>query len=287
MTPRNTEQIDNTRVKKFRSRLVDIYAGAALTLMIDIGHRTGLWEAAAAGPATSYELAARAGLQERQVREWLGSVVCGGIVEYDAATRIYTLPPEHALRLSGDSGSNMAVGAPMLTYLGKHVDAVATTFREGGGVPYSSFRPEFTGLMDQNFRREYNEHLFDGYIRIVPGLEERLEAGISVCDLGCGTGHNVNLLAQAYPNSNFVGYDIAADAISLANAEAHEMSLSNVRFEVQDATALPAELQFDLITAFDAIHDQVDSQGALDQAGGHLASDGVFLMIDIKASSNL
>lgn len=288
MTPRQgTGQIDETKAECFRGRLVEIYAGAALTLMIDIGHRTGLWEAAATGPATSAGLAARAGLHERHVREWLGSVTSGGIMQYDAATRTYTLPPEHALSLTGDGGANQAVGAPMMTYLGKHVDAVASAFREGGGVPYSQYRPEFTGLMDQRFRREYDEHLFDGYIRVVPGLEERLESGISVCDLGCGTGHNMNLLARAYPASNFVGYDIASDAIELANAEAHEMDLPNASFEVRDATALPDGAQFDLITAFDAIHDQVDSQGALDQASAHLAPDGLFLMIDIKASSNL
>ncbi len=288
MTPqRSTGQIDETKAQGFRDRLVEIYAGAALTLMIDIGHRTGLWEAAANGPATSAELAGRAGLHERHVREWLGSVTSGGIMQYDPSSRTYTLPREHAASLTGDGGANRAVGAPMLTYLGKHVGAVATAFREGGGVPYSQYRPEFTSLMDQNFRRDYNENLIDGYIRIVPGLEDRLESGVSVCDLGCGTGHNMNLLATAYPNSDFIGYDIAVDAIELANSEAREIGLSNVSFEVQDATALPADVQFDLITAFDAIHDQVDSQGALDQAGAHLAPDGVFLMIDIKASSNL
>lgn len=279
--------MDDERAKNFLSRIGDIYTGAALTLMIDVGFRTGLWEAAALGPTTSVELAERAGLEERYVREWLGAVTTGGIIEFEPATSTYTFPPEHALSLTGDGGSNRAVSAPMLTYLGKHVDSVAAAFRNGGGVPYSAYRPEFTALMDQRFRREYNEWLFDGYIRVVPGLEKRLISGITVCDIGCGTGHNMNLMADAYPESQFVGFDIAEDAVELARSEAASMGLSNVRFEVQDATDLPSNLAFDLMTTFDAIHDQANPQASLDEIGRCLAPGGVYLMIDIKASSNL
>lgn len=279
--------MDDERAKNFLSRVGDIYTGAALTLMIDVGFRTGLWEAAALGPATSVELAERAGLEERYVREWLGAVTTGGIIEFEPATSVYTLPPEHALSLTGDGGSNRAVSAPLLTYLGKHVDSVTDAFRNGGGVPYSAYRPEFTALMDQRFRREYNEWLFDGYIRVVPGLEKRLISGITVCDIGCGTGHNMNLMADAYPESQFVGFDIAEDAVELARAEAASMGLSNVRFDVQDATDLPKNLAFDMMTTFDAIHDQANPQASLNEIGRCLAPGGVYLMIDIKASSNL
>lgn len=279
--------LDDEKAKRFLARVGDIYTGAALTLMIDIGFRTGLWEAAANGPATSAQLAERAGLEERYVREWLGAVTTGGIVDFDPVSRTYTLPPEHARSLTGDGGSNRAVSAPLLTYLGKHVDSVAAAFRNGGGVPYAAYRPEFTALMDQRFRREYNEWLFNGYIRVVPGLEQRLVSGISACDIGCGTGHNMNLMAAAYPSSTFLGFDIASDAIELARAEASSMGLSNVRFEVQDATALPADLAFDLVTTFDAIHDQANPQAALNEISRCLAPGGVYLMIDIKASSDL
>lgn len=279
--------MNEAKAKRFLERIGDLYNGAALTLMIDVGFRTGLWEAAAEGPATSEELAGRAGLQERYVREWLGAVTAGGMVEFDLASRRYSLPPEHAVSLTGGGGANRAPNAGLLTYLGKHVNSIVTAFREGGGVPYSQFRPEFTSLMDQRFRREYNERLLDGYIRVVHGLEERLVSGISVCDIGCGTGHNLNLLAREYPESDFTGYDIAADAIELAKAEASEMGLGNVRFEVQDATSLPGGLRFDVITTFDAVHDQADPQSALNGISRCLAPGGVYLMIDIKASSRL
>ena len=279
--------MDENRSAKFIERIGGIYSGAALTLMIDVGFRTGLWEAAAKGPATSEQLAQRAGLEERYVREWLGAVTTGEIMEYRAENRTYALPPEHARSLTGEGGSNRAVNAGLLTYLGKHVGSVVSAFRDGGGVPYSQYRPEFTSLMDQRFRREYNEHLLDGYIRVVPKLEERLMSGISVCDIGCGTGHNINLMASAYPSSNFTGYDIASEAIELAQSEADEMDLINVTFEVQDATALPDGLSFDMMTTFDAIHDQANPQGALNEISRCLATDGVYLMIDIKASSKI
>jgi ubiquinone/menaquinone biosynthesis C-methylase UbiE len=279
--------LDEVKAKEFVSRIAGFYNGTAITLMIDVGFRTGLWDAAAAGPASSHDLAQRAGLQERYVREWLGAVTSAGIVEYDAASIIYTLPPEHAHSLAGNGGSNRAANAPLLTYLGKHVSSVVSAFKNGGGVPYSQFRPEFTGFMDERFRREYDQFLLDGYIRKVPGLEARLESGVSMCDIGCGTGHNINLLAKAFPQSDFTGYDIAADAIDLARAEAAKMGLENAHFEVQDATDLPKNLAFDLITTFDAVHDQANPQAALHEISRCLAPGGTYLMIDIKASSKL
>lgn len=279
--------MNEEKAKEFLARIGDIYNGAALTLMIDIGFRTGLWEAVAEGAGTSTEIAQRAELEERYVREWLGAVTAGGMVEFDATSKTYSMPEEHAVSLTGHGASNRAPNAGLLTYLGKHVDSVVTAFREGGGVPYSQYRPEFTALMDQRFRREYNEKLFDGYIRVVSGLEERLGSGISVCDVGCGTGHNINLMAAEYPASTFTGYDIAEDAIEHAKTEASEMGLNNASFEVQDATQLPSGLSFDLITTFDAIHDQANPQAALNEISRCLADDGIYLMIDINASSRL
>jgi ubiquinone/menaquinone biosynthesis C-methylase UbiE len=271
----------------FAERLIDIYAGAAMTTMIDVGHRTGLWEALAHGPATSHELAERADLNERYVREWASAVTCGRIVDYDPETKAFSLPIDHAESLSGDTGKNRASAASMITFFGTQIKPIVQAFREGGGVPYSAFRPEFTTLMDQGRRREYDEFLIDRYIRVVPGLEHRLKAGISVCDIGCGTGHNVNILAGEYPNSNITGYDIAEDAIALGNAEAKELGLSNATLAVQDAADLPDDVQFDLITTFDAVHDQADPQSSLNETYKHLSDDGIYLMIDVRASSKL
>ena len=129
--------------------------------------------------------------------------------------------------------------------------------------------------------------LIKGFLPVVKGLPERLAAGIRVADLGCGTGHAINVMAKEYPHSDFVGYDIADDAIARARAEAQGMALPNVRFEVRDVTRLPPEPQFDLITSFDAIHDQARPQVVLHQIVTALRPGGTFFMQDILASSRL
>lgn len=279
--------LDEARVEAFAGRLFELYTGAMLTFMVDIGHRTGLIAAAAAGPATSVELAERADLQERYVREWLGAMVTGGIVDHDPATGTYRLPAEHAACLTGPGSGNLAPFSRLATHLAKHVDAVARAFREGGGVPYAEFRPEFTDVMDAMGRGVFDELLLDAYVPLVPGLAERLAAGARVADVGCGTGHAIVLLAGAYPASRFVGYDLAEDAIARARSEAAAAGLVNARFEVRDAARLAVEEPFDVVVAFDAIHDQVAPAEVLDRIYEALAPGGLFVMVEPGASSNL
>jgi SAM-dependent methyltransferase len=154
-------------------------------------------------------------------------------------------------------------------------------------VPYSEFRPDFTDYMDASWRLLYDGLLIKGFLPAAKGLPERLTTGIRIADLGCGTGHAINLMAKEYPRSDFVGYDIAVDAIEHARAEAQAMALSNARFEVRDVTRLASETTFDLITSFDAIHDQRDPAAVLRSAAGALAFDGVYLVVEPRASSKL
>ena len=244
------QEIDQQRVQKFAGKLLGHFAGGMLSLMVNLGYKTGLLEAAAQGAGTSQQISERAGLNERYVREWLGAMTTGGIFNYDTASRTYSLPPEHALCLVGNTGLNLSPMSQMVAHMGKHVHQIADAFRNGGGVPYSEFRPEFTDLMDASGRRRYDELLISGYLPAAKGIQDRLRQGIRVADIGCGTGHCINLMARGFPNSTFVGYDIADDAIALGNSEAKEIGLSNVRFEVLDVTQLPPEPRFDLITAF-------------------------------------
>jgi SAM-dependent methyltransferase len=170
---------------------------------------------------------------------------------------------------------------------GAVVPELERCFRNGGGVPYAAFRPQFTDRMDDLWRRIYDEQLVDGFLTAAPGLTDRLAAGARVLDVGCGTGHAVNLMAKSYPRSTFVGYDIAADAIQRAEGERVEMAVPNAQFAVLDVTQLPTEPQFDVITAFDAIHDQVAPDVVLRRVHDALRPDGVFVMIDFKFSSRL
>jgi SAM-dependent methyltransferase len=280
-------ELDRKRVQEFARKLFGHYTSGVLTLMVDIGHKTGLFEALGGGPATSQELAERARLDERYVREWLGALATGGVVDYDPASGTFTLPAEHAVCLTGTSSRNLAANSQMLAMLAQRLGRVAECFRSGGGVSYAEFRPDFTEYQDGSWRLLYDGLLIKGFLPVAKGLPERLRAGIRAADIGCGTGHAINLMAREYPASTFVGYDIGTDAIARAQAEAREYGLGNARFEVLDATRLPAEPTFDLITSFDAIHDQRDPATVLHRIAGALAPDGIYLMLEPRAATRL
>jgi len=218
---------DRKRTQEFARKLFGFYTGGMLTLLVQVGHQVGLFDAAAKGPGTSAEIAGRAGLDERYVREWLAAMATAGVVEYDAASRRFTLPPEHATCLTGTSSRNLAAGSQTLPMLAKRLSGVIESFRRGGGVPYSDFSPDFTEAQDASWRLLYDGLLVKGFLPAVKGLPESLRGGIRVADLGCGTGHAVNLMAREYPASDFVGYDFGEDAIERARAEARAMGVGN------------------------------------------------------------
>lgn len=278
--------VDGEKVEEFLGRLLSIYSGAMLNYMIDIGHRTGLFAAAVVGPATSEGLANRAGLTERYVREWLGAMVTGGIVDYEPAERLYSLPRERAMCLT-EGPTNLAPLALLHTHLGKHVHQVARAFREGGGVPYAAYRPEFTDVMDAIGRSVYDGLLVDAYLPLVSGLVELLKSGARIADVACGTGHALVLMARAFPASTFVGYDLDEGAIARARAEAGGAGLTNVRFEICDAARLEVGQPFDVVFVFDAIHDQVDPVAVLERIHSALRVGGWFVMKEPHAADNL
>ena len=282
-----TTSLDETRVAAFGEKLVCFYTGGMVTLMVALASRTGLLDALAAGPGTSEEVAARAGLAERYVRECLGSLVTAGVVEYDPATRRYSLPPEHALLLTGEGSLNMTPLSRFIALLGVHVPAVAQAFRTGGGVPYEAYRPGFTEVMDGLSRGRMDGQLLDGILPLTGELPARLTDGVRVVEVGCGTGHALNLMARAYPRSSFTGYDLAEDAIAQARAEAAAWGLTNVSFEVHDVARLPSDPPSTAVFAFDAIHDQADPVGVLSRVRAALEPGGWFVMMDIKAASAL
>jgi SAM-dependent methyltransferase len=274
-------------VNQFRGKLLNIAQGAALLNLIDIGYETGLFEASGNGPLTSRELAERAGLTERYVREWLGGMATGGVYHYDPATDRYTLPEEHAVWLTGDTPQNWCPYSRFLSHLGKYSSSLIACFKEGGGVSYSTYRPDFTECMDDIWGRIYERLLDPVYIRSIDGMADRLSRGIRVLDIGCGTGRAMNVLASRYPRSTFAGVDFDGRAIEAARTEARNMSLANSTFEVLDVAELPAQPKFDLITAFDAIHDQAAPDTVLRAVREALQPDGTFLMFEYNFSSRL
>lgn len=280
--------LDEERAEAFAERMVDTLNAGALTLMISLGHRAGLFDAMSDMPAaTSETIADRAGLTERYVREWLGAMTVGGIVTHDPETETYRLPPEHAASLCRSAPlDNIAVFAQYIPLLGQVEDDVLHCFRHGGGVPYERYG-RFHDIMAEDSGQSVVPALETDIIPLVPGLRERLEAGIRVLDVGCGRGKALNRLAQLFPNSQFVGFDFNQEAIDYAKEESRKLGTSNASFQVRDAEELAQdETPFDLITTFDAVHDQKDPLAVLRGIRSHLAEDGIYLAQDIKGSSH-
>jgi len=284
-------QRESTKAEAFAGRILTALNDGALSLMISIGHRLELFDVMRGmAPATSQEIAARAGLNERYVREWLGALVCAGVVEVVPATGRYALPAEHAAYLTRAAmADNMAVFFQYVSVMAGVEDDIVECFRRGGGVPYESFS-RFHAVMAEDSGQSVLWALESHVLPLVPGLTDRLAAGIRVLDVGCGSGRVMNRLAARFPNSRFAGLDLSSEAIGRARAEAAEQGLKNSEFVVKDLTDFDETAPvaaFDFITTFDAIHDQGQPLRVLKGIHRALAADGVYLMQDIRGSSQV
>lgn len=277
---------DPEKQQAFAARVVEVLNDASLALFTSVGHQTGLFDTMSTlPPATSRDIAGAAGLDERYVREWLGGMVVGGFVEYDPGTATYRLPPEHAASLTTAAGpDNMAGIMQYVALMGEVEQQVVQCFRTGGGVPYSAY-PRFQALQAQESTRVYDIALVDVIVPLAPGVVERLRDGIDVLDVGTGQGHAPVVLARAFPRSRFHALDRSEDGIAAGRAEAARLGLDNVIFIVGDSTDIPGT--YDLITAFDVIHDVAEPGPTLAAVAAALREGGTFLMGDIAASSRL
>ncbi|GHI03438.1 transcriptional regulator [Streptomyces cellostaticus] len=278
--------LDPARQEAFAAEVVDVLNKAALALLTSVGHQCGLFDALAGlPPSSSADIAKAADLDERYVREWLGGMVVGGFVEYDPEGETFVLPPEHAASLTTAAGpDNLAGMMPYIGLMGEVEQQVVRCFRDGGGVPYSAY-PRFQALQAEETARVYDLALVDTIVPLVPGLPERLRDGIDVLDVGTGQGHAPLVLAKAFPTSRFHGLDQSESGIDTARAAAARADLRNVRYTVADSTDISGE--YDLITAFDVVHDLARPAETLAAIARVLRDGGTFLMGDIAASSRL
>jgi len=275
-----------TDAEAIGERLVGVLNDGAICILAGIGHELGLFETLGPlPPATSAQVADAAGLDERYVREWLGGVVTAGFVDYQPEDGTYHLRDDHAPFLTGAGPDNLARVMRYSALMGQVTPKVVEAFRTGGGLSYDDY-PGFHDLQAADSGAVNDASLLDTIIPVT-GLAPRLEAGIRVADIGCGEGHAVNLLARAYPASSFVGLDFSEEALVAARAEATAWGLTNATFETWDVATLSAEAEFDLVTAFDAIHDQAHPATVLGNIHRALRPGGTFLMVDIKADSRL
>lgn len=275
----------------FADKMVGILNQGAMALMISIGHRTGLFDTLSELPPSSVdEIAAHSGLNGRYIKEWLGAMVSDGILWYDPHSQKYSLPENHAALLTRSaSPDNIAVFTQYIGVLGQVEDRIIDCFREGGGVGYEHF-PRFHEVMAEDSGQTVLAGLDEHILPLIGNLIPALEQGIKVLDIGCGRGRALMHLAERFPKSEFWGYELSTEALEYAKHQARKRNLNNVYFEQRDLTDFANTAtndQFDLITAFDAIHDQIAPQSVLNGIYRTLKTDGTFLMQDIRASSRL
>ena len=284
-----TIDLNEEKVEAFLDRAFTDLAACYGGVMVSLGDRLGLYRALdGAGPITSAELAERAGCAERYVREWLGSQVAAAYVDYDPVAETYELPPEHAAVLADPDSPTLltpAYNVPASMWIDE--EQAVRAFRSGEGVPWGAHEERLFCGVAAFYKNAYTASLVPQWLPALDGVVERLERGAKVADVGCGHGHSTVLMAEAFPNSTFVGIDPHEASIEAAieNAEAAGVA-ERVSFLVGTAVDLP-EQGFDLICFFDALHDMGDPVEAARQARSALAEGGTVMLVEPYAADGL
>lgn len=286
-TPVQTREINEDKMHQFLGKVVGDFGASLGSSLAYIGQKLGLYKALAAdGPLTSAELAQKTNTNERYVREWLVNQASGGYVEYDAESGRYSLTPEQAVALT-DEQSPFFVGGGffVIKAMTQATERIEDHFRNGGGMLWGEHDPDLFIGVERFFRPGYTAHLVSTWIPSLDGVEEKLKAGAKVADVGCGHGASTIIMAKAYPNSEFWGFDNHEASIEYARRAAEDAGVSDrVHFEVTTAQKIPDE-QFALVTFFDCLHDMGDPVGACRRAAEVLGPDGVAMIVEPMAGN--
>jgi SAM-dependent methyltransferase len=281
--------VDGQKLEQFVFRAVEEVGATLNAALVVMGDKLGLYRAlAGAGGLTPVELARRSGVTERYVREWLNAQAAGGYVEYDPDRGSYTLPPEQTIALTDDQSPAYLPGFFQLA-LGSVIDSprITESARSGGGVGWHEHNHDVFEGCERFFRPGYNANLVASWLPALDGVMEKLEAGAKVADIGCGHGASTILMAQAFPNSTFVGTDYHEGSIETARRRAEEEGVSDrVRFETVSASEHPGA-EYDLATMFDCLHDMGDPVGAARQVRHALKPDGTWLIVEPMAGDRV
>lgn len=281
--------VDQAKAEAFVGKVLGDTSGMTVTVLAAIGDRLGLFkDLAANGPATSAQLAARTSINERYAREWLGGMTSAEYLEYDPATSRFTLPPEHEPALAQEGGPMFFGGVHQMAIgLVGPLDQLTEAFRHGGGVSQSAYDDNWWDGMERFTAGWFNNLLVQEWLPAMPDVQTRLERGADVADIGCGRGQALIKLAQAFPDSRYVGYDAFEPTIAKAIANAQAAGVADrVSFQHLDASqGLPE--QYDVITTFDVVHDAVDPRALLRAIRQALRPDGIYVCLDINCSDKL
>lgn len=283
------QTIDQAKADAFVGKVLADTAALAVTVMSSIGDRLGLFKnLAEQGSATSTELAERTHVNERYAREWLSAMASAGYLEYDPATRRFTLPPEHIPVLAREDGPVFFGGVQQeLVGLAGPVNLLMRAFRNGGGVPMEAYDPSTWEGLTRFTNGWFENLLVPVWLPAMPEVQAKLERGALVADVGCGHGKALLKLAQTYPLSRYVGYDSFAPSIEQAKTNAQAAGVANrVHFEQRDVSqGLPE--QYDIITTFDVVHDAIDPRGLLRTIREGLRTGGRYVCLEINTSDKL
>ena len=284
----STPTIDEARAEEFLNTAVGHFSGTMSTLLAALGDKLGLWkDLHESGPATSQELAQRANVEERYAREWLYAMASAGYLEHDRESGRFTLPPEHALVFAQEGGPMFLCGGYQeLAGAIAVFDRVGDAFRQGGGVSMDQYPSDFYAGLERFTAGWFENLLLGEWLPALPEIDARLKEGIVVADVGCGGGRASIKLAEAYPNSTFVGFDGFPGQVERARLNAEAAGVADrVSFEVLDGSqGLPST--YDLITTFDVVHDAVDPGGLVNGIREGLKDDGAYLMLEINCADD-
>jgi 2-polyprenyl-3-methyl-5-hydroxy-6-metoxy-1,4-benzoquinol methylase len=280
--------LDEARLEAFMGKAVGDLSGIMATALCALGDRLGLFkDLAEQGPSTAAELAQRTDVNERYALEWLRGMTAAGYLEYDRSADRFSLPPEHAPALA-DEGGPMFFGGAYQEVIGtlSVFGEVAKRFREGGGVPQESYPADFWDGLQRFTGGWFENMLIQLWVPAMPDLERKLAEGALCADVGCGAGRASIKLAQEFPNTRHVGYDVSDAQLERARQNAKEAGVEDrVRFEKLDVSKGMPE-QYDVITTFDVVHDAVDPAGLLRAIREGLKDDGIYVCLDINCADD-
>ena len=280
--------MDMDRLNAFIGRFVGDLGAAVHAGMVVIGERLGLYRALANGPMTSSELAAKTKTDERYVREWLASQAAGGYITYDEKTQQFSLTEEQAFTMAEEDSPAYLPGAFELA-LGSlaAVPRITEAFRSGAGMGWNEHNNSVIHGCEKFFRSGYTANLLSSWIPSLNGMQQKLELGAKVADVGCGKGASTLLMAKAFPHSQFFGFDYHDESIQGAQQSAKKQQLSdNINFTVAKAKEYPGK-DYDFVTVFDCLHDMGDPVGAARHVFESLQKDGTWMIVEPFANDDL